>query len=100
MYCLHSAPWWRSHWEKIGIVNVELADSMTEGWKFWLQWQNVVAPENLAEIRALESDAGGYLGYVRAVGRRRHDAKLDDIIQSVSTKYTSQPLFRSAPGVK
>lgn len=100
MYCLHSAPWWRSHWEKMGIVNVELADSMPEGWQFWLQWQNVVAPENLLEIRAVESDVGRYLGYVRAVGRRRHDAKLDDIIQSASTKYTAQPLFRSAPGVK
>jgi len=100
MYCLHSAPWWRSHWEKMGIVNVEPADSMPDGWQFWLQWQNVVAPENLAEIRALESDAGGYLGYVRAAGRRRQDAKLDDIIQSVSTKYTAQPLFRSAPRVK
>jgi len=84
----------------MGIVNVELADSMPEGWQFWLQWQNVVAPENLVEIRAVESDAGGYLGYVRAVGRRRHDAKLDDIIQSVSKEYTAQPLFRSAPGVK
>jgi len=59
MHCLHSAPWWRSHWEKMGIVNVELADSMPEGWKFWLQWQNVIAPENLVEIRAIESDAGG-----------------------------------------
>jgi len=59
MYCLHSAPWWRSHREKMGIVNVEPADSMPDGWQFWLQWQNVVAPENLAEIRALESDAGG-----------------------------------------
>ena len=25
MYCLHSASWWRSHWEKMGIVDVELA---------------------------------------------------------------------------
>lgn len=97
VYCLHSASWWRSHWEKMGIVNVELADSMPEGWKFWLQWQNVVAPENLAEIHAVESDAGDYLGYVRAVARRRQDAKLDEIIQSVPTKYTAQPLFRSAP---
>ena len=96
MYCLHSASWWHSHWEKMGIVNVELADSMPEGWQLWLQWQNVVAPENLTEIRAIEADAGEYLGYVRAVARRRQDAKLDEIIQSVPTTYTAQPLFRSA----
>lgn len=37
------------------------------------------APENLVEIHALESDRGSYLGYVRAIGRRRPDVKLDDL---------------------
>jgi SAM-dependent methyltransferase len=96
MYCLHSATWWRSHWEKMGLVKVELADSMPDGWKFWLQWQNVVAPANFAEIRAIERDAGEFMGYVRAVARRRLDAKLDEIIQSVPTKYVAQLVFRSA----
>jgi len=95
MYCLHSASWWRSHWEKTALVNVELADSMPDGWKFWLQWQNVVAPENLTEIRAIERDGGELMGYVRAVARRRKDAKPDDIILSVPTKYTMQPLLQS-----
>lgn len=94
MNCLHSAQWWHSHWQKMGMVHVELADAMPEGWQFWLQWQNIVAPENLAEIRAIESDAGEYMGYVRVVARRRQDAKLDEIIQSVPTTYTAQPLFR------
>lgn len=94
MYCLHSASWWRSHWEKMGLVNVELADSMPDGCKFWVQWQNVVAPENFTEIRAIEADAGELMGYIRAVARRRHDAKLDEIIQSVPTTYTAQSLLR------
>ena len=94
MSCLHSASWWSSHWEKTGIVNVELADSMPDGWKFWLQWQNVVAPGNLPEIRTIESDAGEYMGYVRAVARRRLDAKLDAIIETIPTSYTVQPLLR------
>lgn len=94
MYCLHCAPWWRAHWGKAGIVKVDVADSMPDGWRFWLQWQRVVAPENLTEICALESDAGDYLGYVRAVARRREDAKLEDIIHSVPTTYSAQPLRR------
>lgn len=94
MYCLHSASWWRSHWEKMGLVNVELADSMPDGCKFWVEWQNVVAPENFTEIRAIEGDAGELMGYIRAVARRRHDAKLDEIIQSVPTTYTAQSLLR------
>jgi cyclopropane fatty-acyl-phospholipid synthase-like methyltransferase len=97
MYCLHSASWWRSHWEKMGLVNVELADSMPDGWKFWLQWQNVIAPENVAEIRAIEHDSGELMGYVRAIARRRQDARLDEIIQSVPTTYAAQPLLRPAP---
>jgi len=94
MFCLHSAAWWRSHWEKMGLVNVELADSMPDGWKFWLQWQNVVAPENFPEIRAIEEDAGKLMGYVRAIARRRPGAKLDEIIQSAPTTYTRQPVLR------
>ena len=94
MYCLHSASWWRSHWEKMGLVNVELADSMPDGWKFWVEWQNVVAPGNLTEIRAIEADSGKLMGYTRAVARRRQDAKLDEAIQSVPTTYTRQSLLR------
>jgi len=94
MRCLHSAEWWRAHWHKAGIVNIELADSMPDGWKLWLQWQNVVAPENLTEIRAVESDAGESIGYIRAVGRRREDATLDEIIQSLPAKYEAHPLLR------
>jgi cyclopropane fatty-acyl-phospholipid synthase-like methyltransferase len=94
MYSLHSAGWWHSHWQKTAIVKVEVADSMPEGWRFWLQWQDVVAPDNLVELRAVEEDAGRYLGYVRAVAKRRQDAKLDEIIQSVPSKYIAQPVFR------
>jgi len=95
MCCLHSSSWWQSHWNKTGIVDVELADSMPGGWQLWLQWQSLVAPTNVVEYRAIESDAGTHLGYVRVVGRRRPDAKLDENIQSVPTTYTPQPLMRS-----
>ena len=94
MRCLHSAGWWRAHWQKSGIVNVEVADAMADGWKFWVKWQNVVAPENLTEIRAVESDAGEHIAYVRAVARRREDVTLDEIVQSVPTKYMATPLLR------
>ena len=96
MYCLHSAAWWRLHWSKTGIVDLELADSMPDGWNFWLQWQNVVAPHNSAEIHAIESDAGDYMGYIRVIARRRQHAKLDDVIQWVPTTYTSRPLLRTS----
>ena len=94
MSCLHSAAWWHRHWERTGILDVELADSMPEGWQLWLQWQKVIAPENLVEIEAVESDGGAHLGYVRAIGRRRPHVKLDEPVSSVHTEYIRQPLLR------
>ena len=94
MWCLHSAPWWRRHWERTGILDIELADSMPEGWQLWLEWQVIVAPENHVEIHAVESDQGSCLGYVRAIGRRRPHAKLDEPITSLTPKYIRQPLLR------
>jgi hypothetical protein len=67
---------------------------MTDGRTFWLQWQRTICPENITEIESVEVDRGRYLGYVRAVGRRRADVKLDEPIVSVPTRYKRQPLLR------
>jgi cyclopropane fatty-acyl-phospholipid synthase-like methyltransferase len=82
--CIHSAEWWRRHWERAGIVDIELADTMPEGWQRWLEWQKLIAPDNHAEIKALEADRGAYLGYVRVVAHRRADVKLAEPIVSMS----------------
>jgi len=95
LWCLHSADWWRQHWERAGIVDVEVSDTMPDGWQVWLDWHKVVAPENQSEIKALEADRGRYLGYVRVAGRRQSSVKLQDRIESVSTQYTQKPLLRS-----
>ena len=43
-YCLHSADWWRRHWERTGILDVEVADTLPDGWRFWLDWLQLIAP--------------------------------------------------------
>jgi cyclopropane fatty-acyl-phospholipid synthase-like methyltransferase len=97
LWCLHSADWWRRHWERTGIVDVEVADTMSDGWLVWLDWHKVIAPDNEAEIKALEADRGRYLGYVRLVGRRKGSVKLPDQVESVPTQYTKKPLLSSHP---
>ena len=82
--CIHSADWWRRHWERTGIVDIALADTMPDGWQRWLEWQKLIAPDNHAEINALEADRGEYLGYVRVVAHRRADVKLAEPIVSMS----------------
>jgi SAM-dependent methyltransferase len=95
LWCLHSAKWWRRHWERTGIVKIDTADTITDGWKRWLDWIRVVAPENELEIRTLEADRGAYLGYVRVVGRRRGETKLADFTASVPSQYAKKALLRS-----
>jgi len=92
-WCLHSADWWRRHWERAGVVEIVLADSMPDGWQFWRDWQKLIAPDNAIEIKALESDAGRYLGYIRVVGRRV-DGQIESPTVSVTTQYTRRPLLR------
>ena len=100
LWALHSAAWWRRHWGRTGIVEVELADTMPDGWQRWLDWHRAVAPDNATEIKAIEEDRGRFLGYVRAVGRRRAEAKLEeycwpDTLRSSPPQYTKKLLLRS-----
>jgi cyclopropane fatty-acyl-phospholipid synthase-like methyltransferase len=78
MWCLHSADWWRHHFERTGVVDVLTADAMEDGWKFWNYWHEVHWPHNTIEINALNADEGRYLNYNRLVARRRPDAVLDE----------------------
>lgn len=94
LWCLHSAAWWRRHWERTGIMSIEVADTMPDGWQRWLDWHRVIAPDNEVEIRALEVDRGNYLGYVRLVGRRQGQARLSDLTVSLPAQYTRKPLLR------
>jgi cyclopropane fatty-acyl-phospholipid synthase-like methyltransferase len=94
-WCLHSADWWRRHWERTGIVDIKLADALDNGWQLWQDWQLAVAPDNRIEIQTLEADRGSYLSYVRLVGQRHPQIQLEEPLVSVSTQYVKQPLLRS-----
>ncbi len=97
MWCLHSSAWWRRHWERTGIVEIERADSMPDGWQLWLKWHREVAPNNLVEISAVQSDGGKHLGYNRIIGRRRAEVTLNERISSVPSSYVRKPLLRACP---
>lgn len=98
LWAFHSAEWWKRHWERTGIVDVETADTMPDGWKRWLDWHRVIAPDNATEIQAIEADEGRFIGYVRVVGRRG-EAELDehcwpDTLKTVvPPQYTRKPLL-------
>lgn len=92
MACLHSAGWWQRHWQRSGVLEVELADAMADGWRRWLDWQRAASPDNTVEIAAVEADRGRHLGYVRAIAGRT-DVTLDEPITAVAVSYQPRPLL-------
>jgi SAM-dependent methyltransferase len=96
LWSMHSPTWWRRHWERTGIVDIEIADSMPDGWRLWLEWHRTVAPENRLEIDTLKADGGRHLGYNRVVGRRRLSACLNEPIVSIPSSYVRKPLLRGS----
>jgi len=102
LWCLHSAAWLRWHWERTGILDIAVADTMPEGWRVWLDWQRSGWPDNAVELKTLEADRGQYIGYIRVVGRRRGEAKLEDYcwpdtMKPMPPQYTKKPLLREPP---
>ncbi|MGL4513505.1 MAG: SAM-dependent methyltransferase [Lacipirellulaceae bacterium] len=98
--CLHTPDWWRRHWTRSGVVDVELSDAMPDGWRRWRDWQHAFAPDNATEITAVEADAGRHLGYVRTVGRRRAGVPIEEPLVSIPPSYTQQPLLREGAAVR
>jgi cyclopropane fatty-acyl-phospholipid synthase-like methyltransferase len=97
LWSMHSPAWWRQHWERTGIMDIELADSMPDGWRRWLEWLEIIAPENRLEVATLAADGGRHLGYNRVVGRRRPDVCLNEPIVSIPSNYVKKPLLREWP---
>ena len=93
---MHSIAWWRQHWEYTGLVDIEIADSMPDGWQLWLEWHRSIAPDNRLEIETLAADEGRHLGYNRVVGRRRRDAHPAEPISSIPSNYARAPLLRGS----
>lgn len=79
-WSLHSPEWWRHHWAKTNLVEIETADLMPDGWQHWLRSdeyaleRGFVPGPNEAEVRAtmavVREDAGRNLGFTRLVARR------------------------------
>jgi cyclopropane fatty-acyl-phospholipid synthase-like methyltransferase len=100
-WCLHSTAWWRQHWERTGLVDIEVADTMPDGWQVWSAWQREAWPDNLTEIEAVDADAGRHLAYIRMVGRRRENIKLEeyawpDTMRSMPVSYEPQPVLKKS----
>jgi cyclopropane fatty-acyl-phospholipid synthase-like methyltransferase len=73
----HTPEWWRRTWERTGLVTVEVADLLEDGWRHWLQWNEACDLDRQGkpdwEADMLREDAGRVLGLTRVLGRRLPD---------------------------
>ncbi|HET6457017.1 MAG TPA: methyltransferase domain-containing protein [Armatimonadota bacterium] len=74
-HSFHSPDWWRWHWEKTQLVEIEVADLVPNGWELWLTYDEIIAQllENFAgdDLAALRLDEGRNIGLTRVVARRK-----------------------------
>ena len=74
-FAWHPPQWWRRHWEKTGLVDIERVDARPDGCALWLQHHRAALAAGTnrfpSDVEALEKDAGQYIGFVRMVARRK-----------------------------
>jgi cyclopropane fatty-acyl-phospholipid synthase-like methyltransferase len=76
----HSPDWWRRHWSRTGLVDIEHCDWMPDGARLWRLWNDAcadVAGYRRAKDEAdmLRADTEQLLGFVRLVARRRAEPR-------------------------
>jgi SAM-dependent methyltransferase len=74
-FSFHTVDWWRRLWAQTGLVNVEVADTLSDGWRDWLKFEEVKVAAGINrhddEAATLSADQGRYLGFVRLIARRK-----------------------------
>ncbi len=97
LWCLHSAQWWKRHWQKTGIVEIQQADTLPNAWQHWVNWHKAIAPDNQQEIEALEADQRQTLTYMRVIARRNPNVELTDPNFTIPPNYVPKPLLKTIP---
>ncbi|MCP5027603.1 MAG: SAM-dependent methyltransferase, partial [Actinomycetia bacterium] len=77
--CFHGPEWWQKHWAKTGLVNVDHADAIDDGWLDWHRFNDATLPHatgwrlesGRAEKAMLEADQGHSLGFTRIAATKR-----------------------------
>ncbi len=76
----HTADWWQHLWARTGLVDMELVETMPDGWRHWLQFYKArqVAGErkpNSWDLEVMQADQGEYVALIRMIARRSEHSK-------------------------
>ncbi len=79
----HTTEWWRRLWDRTGLVDIEVADTMPDGWRHWLQFYKArqVAGErkpNSWDLEVMQADQGKYVALIRLIARRSQPGNMEE----------------------
>ncbi|MDH3891698.1 MAG: methyltransferase domain-containing protein [candidate division Zixibacteria bacterium] len=67
-FCLHTLDWWTNHFSRPGIVDIEVAETIPDGWKLWLEWEQIKNGGGFSgfpsDAETISADGGEYIGFV------------------------------------
>ena len=76
-WSLHSPDWWTDLWQTETSLRIRHADSVDNGWKLWLQWEEIARdtgyPFAADDITLLHADSGRNLGFISIVAEVNRD---------------------------
>lgn len=74
-FSLHTLEWWKNHFSKPDIVDIEVAEIIPDGWKLWLEWEAIRKGAGFSgfpsDAETISEDAGEYLGFVLFIIKTR-----------------------------
>jgi cyclopropane fatty-acyl-phospholipid synthase-like methyltransferase len=66
--------WWKTLWEQSGLVTIDVADTMPDGWLFWQRFDEarlaVGKNDTPDEIEYFKTDKGEYIGFIRLIATK------------------------------
>ena len=66
--------WWKHLWVQSGLVSVDVADTLQDGWYFWQRWDETLLSagknQHPHEIEYFKTDKGEYMGFIRLVATK------------------------------
>ena len=71
----YTVGWWKKLWERTGLVDIKVADTMPQGCMMYVKWkeaQDKVGKNPwLQDTAILKKDAGEYVGFIRLAASKK-----------------------------
>jgi hypothetical protein len=74
-FSFHTIDWWKQHWQQTHLVDISKADTLENGWEYWLQQDRAVEAAGgwifPSDEEVLLADSGEYFGFMRLIATLR-----------------------------